>query len=430
MRLFAYLFLVLYLAVQGGSHFIDNTDMTGPGASAHLALATWAFALLVAALVFMTHERAGRPAKTQAWQAARVAWVTFSLLFIFVCAFAAFQRNRETVGYESMIEGGRFIWSMAAAGILLFVARSPSRAAAAAPVVAPANAIGKYEIRRLLGKGAMGAVHEGWDPLINRRVAIKTILLADDDGGGSSASGSLGTAARFRREAQAAGRLLHPNVVGIFDYVEEGGSAYLVMEFVDGQTLSGWLAQNARPPLPDVLRVMGDILSALDYCHAHGVIHRDIKPSNIMLTREGRAKIADFGIARVDNSALTQTGMVTGTAAYMSPEQFSGGPIDARSDIYACGVMLYSMLTGKRPYAGSGLTEIMFKVMTTEAPAPSAVAGVPPAFDAVIKQAMAKQPEDRFQSAGAFAAALRAIEIPPDDATTVLSRVSQPASLT
>jgi hypothetical protein len=421
MRLFAYIFLAVYLTVQGASHFIDNSDMAGMVSSAHLALATLAFALLAAAIVFLIHERTDRATDTPAWGAARIAWVAFTLLLIVVCAIAAFQRNQETVGFESAIEGLRFIWSFAAAGLLFFVARPPPRAVPDAPA-ANTGSIGKYEIRGLLGRGSMGAVHEGWDPLIGRRVAIKTILLADDDAGGSNSSGSLGSAARFRREAQAAGRLLHPNVVGVFDYVETGGSAYLVMEFVDGQTLSGWLAQNARPALAAVLRAMDDILAGLGYCHASGVIHRDIKPSNIMLTREGRAKIADFGIARIDNTNLTQTGMVAGTAAYMSPEQFSGSQVDARSDIYACGVMLYLMLTGERPYAGSGLTEIMYKVLTTEAPSPSDVSGVPKAFDAVIKQAMAKLPEDRFQSASAFAAALRGIEVPPEDATTVLPR--------
>ena len=421
MRLVAYVFLAVYLTVQGASHFIDNTDVAGMVSSAHLALATLAFALLAGAIVFLIHERADRSADTPVWGAARIAWVAFTLLLIVARAIAAFQRNQETVGFESAIEGLRFIWAFAAAGFLLFVARPPSRAVAETPA-ADAGTIGKYEIRGLLGRGSMGAVHEGWDPLIGRRVAIKTILLAEDDAGGSSRSASLGSAARFRREAQAAGRLLHPNVVGVFDYVETGCSAYLVMEFVDGRTLSAWLAQNTRQPLPEVLRVMDDILAGLSYCHASGVIHRDIKPSNIMLTREGRAKIADFGIARVDNTNLTQTGMVAGTAAYMSPEQFSGSQVDARSDIYACGVMLYSMLTGERPYAGTGLTDIMYKVLTTEAPSPSGVAGVPQAFDAVIKQAMAKLPEDRFQSASAFAAALRGIVVPLEDATTVLPR--------
>ncbi len=423
MRLACYLFVSLYLLVQGASHFVDTTDSVGPLASAHLALATLAFVLVAAAIVLLVHERSHKPAESQAWQAARISWCAFALLLMVRRAIDAYQSNQVLVGVASAIEAGRFVWSFAAAGAVALLFRGPPAAATAPPATGgQTSAIGKYEIRGLLGRGAMGAVHEGWDPLIGRRVAIKTILLGGDAADGSSGSGSLGTPARFRREAQAAGRLLHPNVVGVFDYIEEAGSAWLVMEFVDGQTLSGWLTDTPRPPFGAVLRVMDDILAGLEYCHANSVIHRDIKPSNIMLTRDGRAKIADFGIARVDSSSLTQTGMVTGTAAYMSPEQFSGDTVDARSDLYSCGVMLYLMLTGERPYTGSGMTEIMYKVMTTEAPAVSATAGVPAAFDAVVKQAMAKSPADRFQSAAAFAAALRRIDIPADDETTVVPR--------
>jgi serine/threonine protein kinase len=431
MRLACYLFLSLYLLVQGAAHFVDTTDSVGPLASAHLALATLAFVLAVGAIVLLMHERSHKREPSPAWPAARIAWCAFSLLLIVTRAIDAYQANQVLVGVASAIEAGRFVWSFAAAGTVALLFRAPPIAAVAPSATGgQTSAIGKYEIRGLLGRGAMGAVHEGWDPLIGRRVAIKTILLNGDatDGSSGSANGSragsggLGTPARFRREAQAAGRLLHSNVVGVFDYIEEAGSAWLVMEFVDGQTLSGWLGNTPRPPFGAVLRVMDDILAGLGYCHANNVIHRDIKPSNIMLTREGRAKIADFGIARVDSSSLTQTGMVTGTAAYMSPEQFSGAPVDARSDLYSCGVMLYLMLTGERPYTGSGLTEIMYKVMTTEAPTASATAGVPTEFDAVVKRAMAKSPADRYQSAADFAAALRRIEIPDEEATTVVPR--------
>ncbi len=421
MRRIAYLSVAAYLAVQAGAYFTDNTGTTGSVSSAYLVLATLAVVLLAATLAFMTNERAGRLAETPMWHGARIAWVSFALLLIVVRIVAAFQLNQETVGFDSAINAAWFISSFLVAGLLFVVARSPARPAAEAPTT-NGSTVGKYEIRGLLGRGAMGTVHDGWDPLIGRRVAIKTILLANENSPDGSGSGGFGSAARFRREAQAAGRLLHPNVVSVFDYEEAGGTAYLVMEFVDGQPLGDWLSKQNRPPLFELLRIMDDILIGLGYCHEHGVIHRDIKPANIMLTREGRAKLADFGIARVDNSSVTQTGMVTGTAAYMSPEQFSGGPVDARTDIYACGVLLYLMLTGERPFSGAGMTEVMYKVLTTEVPSPSALVPVPPAFDAVVKRAMAKLPEDRFPSAGAFAAALRDVAIPPDDATTVLPR--------
>ncbi|MBU6448975.1 MAG: serine/threonine protein kinase [Rhodospirillales bacterium] len=262
--------------------------------------------------------------------------------------------------------------------------------------------LGKYELRHVLGKGAMGTVYEGYDPIIARRVAIKTVKLPEPDD--VEAQEEL---ARFKREAQAAGRLSHPNIVGVFDYGETPELAYIVMEFVDGTTLKHVLDKGERFAIPEIVRVMDSLMTGLQFSHERGVVHRDIKPANIMLTQAGEVKIADFGIARIESSSMTQAGTMLGTPSYMSPEQFMGQTVDARTDIYSSGVMLYQLLTGEKPFEG-GLTAIMHKVLHTEPPAPSALSfTVTPALDAVVKKAMAKRPEDRFDSAQDFATALR-----------------------
>jgi serine/threonine protein kinase len=265
------------------------------------------------------------------------------------------------------------------------------------------ESLGKYEIKRTLGRGAMGIVYEGWDPIIARRVAIKTVKLPEnaDDPETEEAL------ARFRREAQAAGRLTHPNIVGVFDYGETNDLAYIVMEFVDGPPLKSLLDREERFALTDAIRVMEDLLAGLQFSHERGVVHRDIKPANVMLTSAGQVKIADFGIARIESSSMTQAGTLLGTPAYMSPEQFMGQVVDARTDIYSSGVLLYQLLTGERPFEG-GLSAIMHKALNTEPPAPSQLSvTAPPAMDAVVRKAMAKRPEDRFASANAFAEAVR-----------------------
>jgi serine/threonine-protein kinase len=281
----------------------------------------------------------------------------------------------------------------------------------------PGGRLGKYEIRGVLGRGAMGTVYEGWDPIIARRVAIKTVRRAAADD--AEATEQL---ARFRREAQAAGRLTHPNIVGIFDTGETDELAYIVMEFVEGRTIRALLEKGERLALPEVRRVMQDLLAGLQYSHAHGVVHRDIKPANLILTSGGQTKIADFGVARIESSSLTQAGTVIGTPAYMSPEQFTGRPADARSDIYSAGVVLYQLLTGERPFDGS-VTAIMHKVLNTEPPKASDLSvSAPPALDAVIAGAMAKRPDERFASAATFAEAIEAALTAPPAAAEVPER--------
>ena len=266
--------------------------------------------------------------------------------------------------------------------------------------------LGKYEIRRELGSGAMGVVYEGWDPGIARRVAIKTVKRDQLD---HVEAGEI--LARFQREAQAAGRLSHPNIVAIYEYGEEvdasgGRTAFIAMEFVEGRELRDYFDSNERFALPEAGRIMGQLLAALGHAHQHGIVHRDIKPANIIVLKDGTAKVADFGIARIESSNLTQAGVVLGTPAYMSPEQFMGQTVDGRSDLFSAGVILYQFLTGDKPFTGT-LTTIMHKVLKEEPPAPSELnVQVPRPVDALMRRALAKRPEERFQTAQEFADAV------------------------
>ena len=290
------------------------------------------------------------------------------------------------------------------------------------------QALGKYELRGTLGRGAMGTVYDGWDTVIQRRVAIKTVPLPEHPDPETEEE-----IARFRREAQAAGRLTHPNIVAIYDYGETADIAYIVMEYVDGPTLKSLLDKRERFPLPEIRRVMEGLLAGLQFSHDRGVVHRDIKPANVMLNGERQAKIADFGIARIESSNMTQAGTVLGTPAYMSPEQFRGDPVDPRTDIYSSGVLLYQLLTGDRPFEGS-VTSIMHKVLNVAPPAPSELSTlVPTTLDAVVLQAMAKRPEDRFPSAAAFAGAIgNALDAPAarDEAGEAEATMVSPARRT
>ena len=282
--------------------------------------------------------------------------------------------------------------------------------------------LGKYDILRELGQGAMGIVYEGRDPVIDRRVAIKTLKREQLE-----RSEADEVIARFKREAQAAGRLNHPNVVAIYEYgemsgEEADGTAFIAMEFVQGRELKDAFDSDERIALPLVGRIMGQLLDALEHAHRNGVVHRDIKPANIILLTDGTVKVADFGVARIESSNLTQAGTVMGTPSYMSPEQFMGQTVDGRSDLFSAGVVLYQLLTGEKPFTGA-LTTIMHKVLKEDPPWPSVLnVHVPARLDAVVKRAMAKRPEDRFQSAAEFRRALDAALAgaqADDDATMV-----------
>ena len=278
--------------------------------------------------------------------------------------------------------------------------------------------LGRYEIRGVLGAGAMAVVYDGWDPLIGRRAAIKTIKREELDGVEAEE-----VVERFKREAQAAGRLSHPNIVSVYEYGEYRGIAYIAMEFITGRELKSFFDRNERFPIPEVARIMTQLLGALDVAHRNGVVHRDIKPGNIYLLEDGTVKVADFGIARVESSSLTQAGMALGTPPYMSPEQFMGHTLDGRSDLFSAGVILYQFLTGERPFTGTQASTIMHQILQIEPPAPSLLnVQVPPAFDAVLRKALAKRPDDRYATAREFADALnaavagRSIEPPPPTA--------------
>jgi serine/threonine-protein kinase len=268
--------------------------------------------------------------------------------------------------------------------------------------------LGRYNIERVLGKGAMGVVYEGVDPRLGRRVAIKTILKShlDDDTAKDFAM-------RFVREAQAVARLNHPNIVQVYDFGEEGDIAYIVMEFIKGKELKTFFDANERFDLKEAVRIMCELLDALEFAHHAGIIHRDIKPANVMLDSASRTKLTDFGVARVqdtDKTAVerTQAGTMVGTPAYMSPEQITGGNIDRRADVFSAGIILYQFLTGEKPFTGGGAWTIAKKIIQEDPPLPSSInTNVTPLFDAVVNKALAKTADARYQSAKDFAVALR-----------------------
>jgi eukaryotic-like serine/threonine-protein kinase len=264
--------------------------------------------------------------------------------------------------------------------------------------------LGKYEIVGVLGQGAMGVVYNAIDPHIHRRVAVKAIrtsLLG-------AAAQDLLAAQRFKTEAQAAGRLNHPNIVSVFEYGESGEDRYIAMEYVHGVSLLELTAQGRRLPLDDVNSVMLQLLDALECAHEQGVWHRDIKPANLLVTPEGRLKVTDFGIARIGASDLTQPSSILGSPGYMAPERYTHDTPDCRVDIFSCGVLLYELLTGTPPFRGS-ITQVMYQVLHETPPGPStlAIENPPPErFNAVVARALARRPEDRYASAAQMRAAL------------------------
>ncbi|MFL5286899.1 MAG: protein kinase domain-containing protein, partial [Rhodopila sp.] len=211
-----------------------------------------------------------------------------------------------------------------------------------------------------------------------------------------------------QQEIQAAGRLNHPNIVAVYDFIETDREAWIIMERIEGGSLKDLLDRDRRLPVSDVVRMMSDILSALAYSHAHHVVHRDIKPTNLLLTPDRRVKVVDFGVAHIENSELTKIGTVLGTAAYMAPEQQRGEQVDHRADIWSAGVVLYELLTGEKPYPGAP-DSVVHKVLNTELQVPTRISKATlRAFDAVVARALAKRREDRFQTAEEFSAAIHA----------------------
>jgi serine/threonine-protein kinase len=260
--------------------------------------------------------------------------------------------------------------------------------------------IGRYNIAAELGKGAMGVVYKATDPNIGRTVAIKTTRL---DAHGIDAKNLL---QRFKNEARSAGTLNHPNIVTIYDAGEQDGVFYIAMEYIEGETLHALLSQHRSLPVERVIEIVRQVCAGLDYAHAHGVIHRDVKPANIMLAASGSVKVMDFGIAKAGGT-MTATGQVLGTPNYMSPEQVKGKPVDGRSDLFSVGVLLYEMLTGEKPFDGQNITTIIYKIVS-ENPIPPRELDVTihPGLSAVVTKALAKAPEERYQTGAALVADL------------------------
>jgi serine/threonine protein kinase len=263
--------------------------------------------------------------------------------------------------------------------------------------------IGRYEILQEIGRGAMGTVYRGKDPAMNRVVAIKTIISA-------ALAGERGAEFRehFYHEARAAGALLHPGIVAVFDVGEHEGTPYLVMEFINGRTLADTM-EKGKPLNPERVCDIGEkVAEALGYAHRHGVIHRDIKPDNILLPSRGahgalqptqQAKISDFGVAKLAEPHATLSGEIRGTPAFMSPEQFSGASIDGRADLFSLGVVLYLMATGEHPFPGKNMTDVFYKIVHEDPVAPRKLnPDLPAKLESVVLKCLAKDPAERYQS--------------------------------
>lgn len=267
--------------------------------------------------------------------------------------------------------------------------------------------LGRYEILGEIGRGAMGVVYRGWDPQLERPVAIKAIR-ADAVSGGTEEE----IIARFLREAKLAARIVHPGVVTVYDAGEEGGQLYQVMELVEGESLSARLRRGDFPSQREALELAAQVAEALGAAHRAGVVHRDVKPANILIARDGKVKVSDFGVAKAVGEAtgLTRTGTTVGSPAYMSPEQVRGEHVDARSDLFSLGVILYEMLLRKRPFPAETLTTLVYQILNTDPFAdPQAFGSLHPELVAFLKWCLAKDPAQRIPDAATLASQARAL---------------------
>jgi serine/threonine-protein kinase len=264
--------------------------------------------------------------------------------------------------------------------------------------------LGRYEVMRQLGKGAMGIVYLGQDPRINRTTAIKTFRFSDD----FEPEEAEELKQKFFREAESAGTLSHPNIVTIYDAGDEQDLAYIAMEYLEGSDLEPYTKKDHLLPMRKVIAYVADVADALGYAHDKGIVHRDVKPANIMLLETGVIKITDFGIARITATSQTQTGVVKGTPYYMSPEQISGEKVDGRSDIFSLGVMLYQMLTGELPFKGDNPAALMHQIMNTPHPDPRTYnPKIVKPLVFILNKALEKDRDKRYQKAAQMAAHLR-----------------------
>ncbi|HXU41653.1 MAG TPA: serine/threonine-protein kinase [Burkholderiales bacterium] len=265
--------------------------------------------------------------------------------------------------------------------------------------------LGRYKIKGVLGKGAMGLVYDGLDPTLDRRVAIKTIITKNLD-----EATAKHYAMRFKREVRAVAKVNHANIVQVYDFGTEGDLNYIVMEYIEGKELKDAFDSKQRFDLQTIFRMMGELLEALHFAHQAGVIHRDIKPANVMVDAKGHVKLADFGVARVNDpdaeGEKTRVGAIIGTPSYMSPEQTQGQAIDHRTDLFSAGILFYQLLTGHKPFDGTGWA-LAKKIIQDDPVWPSTILEVPPTFDRVVAKALGKEPDQRYQSARKFAEDLK-----------------------
>ena len=263
---------------------------------------------------------------------------------------------------------------------------------------------GRYKVVETIGKGAMGMVYKGMDPAIDRPVALKTIRL--DFAVDPSEVEELKV--RLVREAKAVGKLSHPNIVAIYDVGQQGEFQYIAMEYLKGHTLEKLIKKGMEWNYKILANIIIQVCDALDYAHSKGIVHRDIKPANIMVLEDFKIKVMDFGIARLDATNMTQTGVAMGTPNYISPEQLQGKPASARSDIFSVGVVLYELLCGEKPFKGETITALIYNILNTDPPGPSTLnPKIPLFFDRVLERAMAKNSEERYQTAREISFALR-----------------------
>lgn len=272
------------------------------------------------------------------------------------------------------------------------------------PIDIPDKEFGRYQVLEPIGRGAMGTVYKGLDPAIDRLVALKTIRLDF----AASPEEVEEMKERLLREARAAGKLSHPNIVTIYDAGQQGGYQYIAMEYLEGTTLERYIRKKTETNYKIIAQILVQVCDALDYAHSHGIVHRDVKPANIMVLENFQIKVMDFGIARFGQANITQTGIAMGTPNYMPPEVLKGKSADKRSDLYSLGVMAYELLTGRRPFRGQTISALIYSILNDTPVSPSQINNrVPAIYDRIVEKCLNKNPDERFQSAADVSSELK-----------------------